>query len=92
MSLMARMSGITKVRRRPTRALAVSRGGCGRWVLTGAGEYVFMFWMDGEGKIERCVEMLDSLATTERLLVLSARAKENMKTRTGEEFRWLEKE
>ncbi|OAG05271.1 uncharacterized protein CC84DRAFT_1177344 [Paraphaeosphaeria sporulosa] len=56
------------------------------------GEYVFMFWMDGEGKIEKCVEMLDTWATREKLLVLSARARENIKRRTGEEFKWLERE
>lgn len=51
-----------------------------------------MFWMDGEGKIERCVEMLDSWATRERLLLLSARAREKLKGKTGEEFKWLDKE
>ena len=42
--------------------------------------------MDESGtKIERCVEMLDSWATREKLLVLTARARENVKMRTGEE-------
>lgn len=52
-----------------------------------------MFWMDESGtKIEKCVEMLDSWATREKLLLLSARARENIKNRTGEEFNWLNKE
>jgi hypothetical protein len=51
-----------------------------------------MFWMDGEGKIERCVEMLDSWETREKLMGLSGRAKENVKRRTGEKSRWLENE
>ncbi|KAJ4355913.1 uncharacterized protein N0V89_003938 [Didymosphaeria variabile] len=56
------------------------------------GEYVFMFWLDESGtKIEKCVEMLDSWATRERLLILSAKARENIKRRTGEEFDWLNK-
>ncbi|KAF2446759.1 hypothetical protein P171DRAFT_429710 [Karstenula rhodostoma CBS 690.94] len=56
------------------------------------GEYVFMFYMDASGKIEKCIEMLDSWATREKLLRLSTRARENIKTRTGEEFKWVEKE
>ena len=60
------------------------------WVYEG--EYVFMFWMDDEGRIERCVEMLDSGETKGRLLGLSNRARDNIKKKTGEEVKWLAEE
>ncbi|KAJ4297838.1 hypothetical protein N0V90_005734 [Kalmusia sp. IMI 367209] len=61
------------------------KGGRKEWEYEG--EYVFMFWMDESGeKIVKTVEMLDSWATRERLLILSGRARENLKKVSGTEL------
>ncbi|ORY11329.1 hypothetical protein BCR34DRAFT_624851 [Clohesyomyces aquaticus] len=48
------------------------------WEYTG--EYIFMLDVDGEGRIERIVEFLDSKGT-ERLLGMVKRARENLAAR-----------
>ncbi|KAF2639228.1 hypothetical protein P280DRAFT_481387 [Massarina eburnea CBS 473.64] len=46
------------------------------WVYKG--ENMFMFWFDGEGRISRCVELVDSKKTVDELLPLMGRARANL--------------
>ncbi|KAF1951007.1 hypothetical protein CC80DRAFT_496300 [Byssothecium circinans] len=41
------------------------------------GQSLLMFWFDGEGRIERCMEVVDSKKTLDELLPLFAKAKVN---------------
>lgn len=42
------------------------------------GQNLFMFWFDGEGKVERCVEVVDSLKSVNVLVPLFQRATANL--------------
>lgn len=42
------------------------------------GQNLFMFWFDGEGRVERCVEVVDSLKSVNVLVPLFQRATVNL--------------